>query len=64
MSFRISGLNAAVVAMATSEAVRMPIPCMAKTEPTKAPRLRAVENSAAIVAESFGVVEFFYRGPK
>ena len=45
-----------VVAIATSEAVRMPMPCMAKTEPTKAPRLRAVENSAAMVAESF--VEF------
>ena len=56
MSLRISDLKAAVVAMATREAVRMPTPCMAKTEPTKAPRLRAVENSAAMVAESF----FFY----
>lgn len=52
MSLRMSGLNAAVVTIATSEATRMPIPCMAKTEPTKAPRLRAVENSAAMVAES------------
>lgn len=26
--------------------------CIAKTEPTKAPRLRAVEYSAAMVAES------------
>ena len=45
-------LKAAMTAVATMDADKMPKPCIANTDATSAPRLWRLENSAVIVADS------------